>query len=226
MAEITTPAAVQTPVAPAAAPATIATPPAAPAAAPTEQPAAEQSLGQKLLNLLKLGEDKGGAAAPATPPDEGGAGEGAAAPAANADGKTFTQADIDAAVAAALAGEQEKARLAKLSPEERAKAEASASAKEVETLKAQLLQRDLKQTAVGALSKAGLPVELADMLTYTSEAAMQKSLAAMQTAFTTALSAALTEKLRGKTPAGLGGAAFAEGNVRDQIAQNIRGGLN
>ena len=40
------------------------------------------------------------------------------------------------------------------------------------------------------------------------------------------LEAAVKERLRGKTPEGLGGAASAENAIKDQIAQNIRGGLN
>ena len=40
------------------------------------------------------------------------------------------------------------------------------------------------------------------------------------------LEAAVKERLRGKTPEGLGGAATAENALKDQIAQNIRGGLN
>ena len=44
--------------------------------------------------------------------------------------------------------------------------------------------------------------------------------------FLASLEAAVKERLRGKTPEGLGGAATAENALKDQIAQNIRGGLN
>lgn len=224
MAENTTPAAVETSAATA--------PGAAPeASAAAQTPAAEQlSVGQKLLNLLGLGSEKSEttpASTPANTPAEAGTGAGATTPAAAAtQEKTFTQADLDAAVAKALADKDEAARLAKLPPEERAKAESEAKDKEIAGLQAKLLQRDLKQTAVAMLDQAGYPVALADMLDYTSKESMEKSLAAVQETFKSSLEAALKEKLRGKTPAGLGDAGGSEGAIRDQIAQNIRGGLN
>ena len=53
---------------------------------------------------------------------------------------------------------------------------------------------------------------------------MEKSMAHVQGVFKGCLEAAVKERLRGKTPEGLGGAASAENAIRDQIAQNIRGG--
>lgn len=144
-------------------------------------------------------------------------------------GKTYSQADLDAALAKAQQDwetkAQEKAKLEKLSPEERSKAEAAAKDQEVSELKAQLLAKDLKETAVGSLNKDGFPVELADLLDYTSKENMEKSLTTVQDVFKNALASALKDKLRGKTPTGLGDAANAEGSLKDQIAQNIRGGL-
>lgn len=144
-------------------------------------------------------------------------------------GKNYTQTDLDAALEKAKleweANVQEKARLEKLSPEERAKAEAEAKDKELAGLKAQLLAKDLKQSAVSTLDKEGFPVKLAELVDYTSKENMESSLATVQNVFQEALAAALKEKLRGKTPAGLGDAASAEGSMKDQIAQNIRGGL-
>ena len=210
--EGTTPAAVETSAATA--------PGAVPEASAAEQtPAAEQlSVGQKLLNLLGLGSEKSEtipASTPANTPTEAGVGAGANnTPTVTVNQeKAFTQADLDAAVA-------------KLPPEEKAKAEAEAQKKEIAGLQAQLLQRDLKQTAVATLDQAGYPVALADMLDYTSKESMEKSLTAVQETFKSSLEAALKEKLRGKTPAGLGDAGGSEGAIRDQIAQNIRGGLN
>ncbi|MEY8355250.1 DUF4355 domain-containing protein [Lachnospiraceae bacterium 54-53] len=145
-------------------------------------------------------------------------------------GKTYSQADLDAAIAKAQADfetrAKEKERLSKLSPEERSKAETEAKDKEVSDLKAQLLARELKETALGALSKDGFPVELAGILDYTSKENMEKSLSTVQDVFKQALAAALTEKLRGKTPAGLGDASVSENSLRDQIARNIRKGIS
>ena len=138
-------------------------------------------------------------------------------------GKTYTEADlkaeIDKAKAAWTAEQQEQARLAKLTPEERAKAEADAKDQK-------LLQRDLKDAALAKLEKEGFPVGLADLLTYTDQESMEKSLERVQEVFKTSLEAAVKERLRGRTPEGLGGAATAENALKDQIAQNIRGGLN
>ncbi len=219
MAENTTPAAAET--------SAVTTPGTAPeTSAAAQTPAAEQlSVGQKLLNLLGLGTEKteeATAASSAAPAASGGTGTGAAA----APEQKYTQADLDAAVAKAMAQKEEAARLAKLPSEERAKAQAEAKDAEIAGLQAQLLQRDLKQTAVAALDQAGYPVALADMLDYTSKDNMEKSLATVQETFKSSLAAALKEKLRGKTPAGLGDAGGSEGAIRDQIAQNIRGGLN
>ena len=107
--------------------------------------------------------------------------------------------------------------MAKLTPEERAKAESDAKDQQLADLQAKLLQRDLKE---------GFPVGLADLLTYTDQESMEKSLVRVQEVFKASLEAAVKERLRGKTPEGLGGAATAENALKDQIAQNIRGGLN
>lgn len=147
-----------------------------------------------------------------------------------AQSKTYTEADlkaeIDKAKAAWAAEQQEQARLAKLTPEERAKAEADAKDQKLADLEAKLLQRDLKDAALAKLEKEGFPVGLADLLTYTDQASMEKSLERIQEVFKASLEAAVKDRLRGRTPEGLGGAATAENAMKDQIAQNIRGGLN
>ena len=58
------------------------------------------------------------------------------------------EAKIAEAKAAWEAEQQEKQRLAKLPPEERAKAEGEAQAQELTKLRTELLQRDLKDAAV------------------------------------------------------------------------------
>ena len=142
-------------------------------------------------------------------------------------GKSYSEADVEAKIAEAKAAweaeQQEKQRLAKLSPEERAKAEGEAQ--ELTKLRTELLQRDLKDAAVKKLTDEGFPVGLADLLTYTDKESMEKSLQQTQEVFKSALEAAVKERLRGKTPEGLGGGAKAENTVKDQIAQGIRGGM-
>lgn len=145
------------------------------------------------------------------------------------DGKSYSEADVEAKIAEAKAAweaeQQEKQRLAKLSPEERAKAEGEAKEQELTKLRAELLQRDLKDAALKKLTDEGFPVGLADLLTYTDQESMEKSLKHTQEVFKGALEAAVKERLRGKTPEGLGGGAKAENTVKDQIAQSIRGGM-
>lgn len=181
---------------------------------------------QKFLVSLGIGggKDKGTGAQQETH-EEGEKAQGAAAET----GKSYTKQDLDTALEKARleweTSAKEKARLEKLSPEERAKAEAEAKDKELEGLKAQLLARDLKQAAVGTLDKEGFPVKLAELVDYSSKENMENSLATVQSVFQEALAAALKDKLRGKTPIGLGDAASTEGSMKDQIAQNIRGGL-
>ena len=145
------------------------------------------------------------------------------------DGKSYSETDVEAKIAEAKATweaeQQEKQRLAKLSPEERAKAEGEAKEQELTKLRAELLQRDLKDAALKKLTDEGFPVGLADLLTYTDQESMEKSLKHTQEVFKGALEAAVKERLRGKTPEGLGGGAKAENTVKDQIAQSIRGGM-
>ena len=206
---------------------------AAPAPEGTAQPGAEgaaptaeqQKTFQSFLERLFSG--KGKEADPAQEPG------GTAAPSGGTQepgSVTYTEADLQAkleeAKAAWAAEQQEQARLAKLSPEERAKAEADADRQKVAELEAKLLQRDLKDTALAKLEKDGYPVGLAELLNYTDQDSMEKSLGHTTEIFKAALEAAVKERLRGKTPEGLGGAAMAENNMKDQIAANIRGGLN
>lgn len=208
--------------------ATPATPTTAAPAQTTEgsAPTAEQQNAfQKFLGSLFGGKDK-----EAAPP----AAEGGPAPADGAKqepgGTTYTEADLqaklEAAKAAWAAEQEEQARLQKLSPEDRAKAEADAKDKKLTELETKLLQRDLKDTALARLQKDGFPVGLADLLNYSDQASMEQSLEHAQGVFKATLEAAVKERLRGKTPEGLGGAANAENALKDQIARNIRGGLN
>lgn len=139
--------------------------------------------------------------------------------------KTFTQADIDAAVAAAQQGWDKERQREKLSPEERTKAERDEATQKVAGLEQKLLAFELKTAAVASLTKDGFPVGLADMLDYTDKAGMEKSLAALTKMYKDNLAEGIQQRLRGKTPEGLGGAAGTENMIKDQIAKNIRGGI-
>ena len=89
-------------------------------------------------------------------------------------------------------------------PEAVRKAEEDAKKdKELEKLKHDILVRDCKDSAVKNLSTAGLPVELADVLDYTSEETVEKSLGVVKDVFVACLEKGIKERLKGKTPVGL-----------------------
>lgn len=187
------------------------------AQAGTEGTQAEQLSGlEKLLEKIGLGKKAEAAG-------EGQQAAAGTAQAGAADGKTYTQAEVDTMLEQKLkeaeTRQQEAKRMEELTPEERAKAEN-------EQLKSQLLRRDLKESATAALDKEGLPVGLADILDYSSKEKMEASLTKVQGTFLSCLQAAVNQRLRGKTPEGLGGAANTENAIKDEIAKNIRGGLN
>lgn len=143
--------------------------------------------------------------------------------------KTYTEAELQAALEAKQAewdaARTKAAELDNMDPAARAKAELDAKEAELAEARAQLLRKDLKDEAIKTLSEDGYPAALADMVDYTSKDAMQRSLQQVQATFKDSLAAAINERLRGKTPAGLGGAAKNENALRDEIAQHIRGGL-
>lgn len=146
-----------------------------------------------------------------------------------AEKKTFSEEDVNSAIESArqkwLEEQKEAERISKLSPEEKEKEEQQKKDKELESLRGQLLQRDLKEQAVSALDKEGFPVKLAETLDYSSKENMEKSLKGTMDVFRDSLKVAIETRLKGKTPEGLGGAASAENMIKDQIAKNIRGGM-
>ena len=159
--------------------------------------------------------------------EEKAAEKGTEPPAGKTEEKSFSQAEMDAAIEKAKqdweAQAEEAKRQAKLSPEEKAAEEQKKKDEQIADLQAKLLKSDLQKKATASLEKDGYPVGLAELLDYTSEEAMEKSLSKLTETFKGSLQAAVESRLRGKTPAGLGNAASAENMLRDQIARNIRG---
>lgn len=181
---------------------------------------------QRLGKLLGIGDGDGkgdGDGDPAAPV------EGKKTEPVPKDGKTYTEADLQARIDAAKSQwqteQEEQARLAKLSPEERAKAEAAKTSDRIAQLEAQLLAHDLKDKAVARLSGDGYPVGLADLLPLTSEQDMTAACDKLTEAFDAAVAATVKERLRGKTPEGLGNGANANEAILNEIAKNIRGGI-
>lgn len=143
--------------------------------------------------------------------------------------KGFSQDEVNAAIEAAkkqwLDEQTEQERLKKLSPEEREKEEKVKKDEKISELEKKLVQRELKDTAISDLANEGYPVKLAEILTYSDKDSMNANLKTLKEVFKESLATAINERLKGKTPAGLGGAANAENMIKDQIAKNIRGGM-
>lgn len=144
-----------------------------------------------------------------------------------AEKKSFTQADVDAAIEAArqkwMNEAAEAERVKKLTPEEKAKEEQEKKDSEIASLRSRLLQKELRESATKTLEADGFPVGLADVLDYSSKDRMEETLKNTTKVFKESLAMAIQSRLKGKTPEGLGGAASSENLIRDQIAKNIRG---
>lgn len=112
--------------------------------------------------------------------EEKAAEKGTEPPAGKTEDKSFSQADMDAAIEKAKqdweAQAEEAKRQAKLSPEEKAAEEQKKKDEQIAELQAKLLKSDLQKKATASLEKDGYPVGLAELLDYTSEEAMEKSL--------------------------------------------------
>lgn len=141
--------------------------------------------------------------------------------------KNFSQADLDAAITAARKQWDDEAaeaeRVKKLPPEQREAEEQLKKDARIADLEGQLLKKELREAAVKALEKDGYPAGLAETLDYSSKDRMEESLKNTVQIFKDSLASAVTARLKGKTPEGLGGAATGENLLRDQIARNIRG---
>lgn len=141
--------------------------------------------------------------------------------------KTYSAAEMEAALADARKKWEKEAaeaeRVKKLSPEEKAADDQAKKDAKIADLQAQIMRRDLKDAAVDSLRKEKLPEQLSDVLDYSNEDAMKKSLKTLSDVFKSSLSGAVQTRLRGKTPEGLGAAAASENMIADQIAKNIRG---
>lgn len=186
----------------------------------TESTPEKVSALQKFINGLFGGGKEADGAEPEKKEDKNAA-EG------TAEEKSFSQADVDAAIEAAkqkwLEEAAEAERIKKLTPEEKAKEEQEKKDSEIASLRSQLLQKELRENATKALETDGFPVGLADVLDYSSKERMEATLANTTKVFKESLAVAIQTRLKGKTPEGLGGAASAENLIRDQIAKNIRG---
>lgn len=139
----------------------------------------------------------------------------------------FKQAELDAIIAKRLAKVQkdmetkiaeakaEGERLAKLSEAERKKAEEDANRKKLEDREREITRRELRAGAMEKLAEKGLPKGLAEVLDYTDEDSCDNSLKALETAFRTAVNAAVEDRLKGNPPGGGGSGSGAGGGKPD-----------
>ena len=138
--------------------------------------------------------------------------------------KTYTQAEFDKALLAETdkrvnqalenkkaewekdyserlkAEKDEAARLAKMSADERAKAEFDKRVKDFEDREAKHNAERLEFECTKQLAGEKLPVEFASMLTGADAEATKANIETFKTAFSKAIEDAVTEKLKGTTP--------------------------
>lgn len=143
---------------------------------------------------------------------------------------TYSQEALDAAVKKAqeelLAQQEEEKRKAKLSPEEKAAEETAQIRKQNEELAGKLRRMELEQKAAKALSEKKLPAGLSEFLDYSDEARMAASLEKLGKVYQEELEGGIKERLKGKTPEGLGAAgSLTDSLVNAEIAKRIRGGF-
>lgn len=116
--------------------------------------------------------------------------------------------------------EWEKSRFEKVA--DTLKEEASPEERRIAELEKQIQQNDLKHYVVQELGKNKIPLVMAEFLDYTDKERTEKSLAKMSNIFTEAVNQAVTERLRGKTPPGLGKQLGAK-TTQDDFTRTIKG---
>ena len=150
----------------------------------------------------------------------------------------FSKADIDKAVKDALS-KQEKAfnkrleaekkeavRLAGLDEKQRAEEEKKRSEAEFEKEKAEFARKQLIFDTKEKLSGKRLPTQFAEMLTGADEETTSANIESFENMFAEAVTAAVNERLKGKTPrTPSGGSSGGTDNMNDIIKASIRGGF-
>ncbi len=138
--------------------------------------------------------------------------------------KTFTPEELERFVeekrreweAEQKAAEQE--RLQRLPEEERLKQEKLSAQDELAKLKEEIGKLKVRDKLIDYLNKHGYPIGLEKILPYTSdEEAAMKSMEMLIETFDESVYAAVRERLRGKTPEGLGRNHNTSEAIRNQI---------
>lgn len=85
---------------------------------------------------------------------------------------------------------------------------------QIKKLEAELFKRDLKEKVVARLSEAHMPASAADVIAYTNEAETMERVEVFITTFKQILQSSIKERLRGRTPEGLGNSNNIENTDR------------
>ncbi|MFV0342755.1 MAG: DUF4355 domain-containing protein [Anaerocolumna sp.] len=91
----------------------------------------------------------------------------------------------------------------------------------IEELKAELSRRDLKDKVNATLTEKRLPIGLADLVHYSDESGTMKHLEKVMGTVNQLVEEGIKERLKGKTPAGLGGATYSENSLTDTFAKTF-----
>ena len=94
----------------------------------------------------------------------------------------------------------EAEKLAKMTKEEKAQYMQQKREKELTDREAAITRKELMAEAKNTLASDGLPQELAEVLNYADAESCNKSIAAVEKAFQSAVQAAVEERLKGKDP--------------------------
>ena len=144
--------------------------------------------------------------------------------------KTFTEADIEAAKEEArkqlLAEQEEEKRRAKLSPEEKEAEDKKKAEAHTKELEAKILKMELEKKAGDLLKEKRLPAGLLRLLNFESEDKLKESLDTVDKVYKEELQTGVNEKLKGKTPKGLGPSGnIGEELMTAEIRKRVRGGF-
>ena len=118
----------------------------------------------------------------------------------------------------------EAEKLAKMNAEQKAEYEKQKKEQELADREAQITKRELSATAKETLADKGLPIQLAEILNYTSAEACQASIDAVEKAFQEAVTKAVDEKLRGGNPpkkAPVSGQTFTKEQIAAMTPEEI-----
>lgn len=94
----------------------------------------------------------------------------------------------------------EAEKLAKMTAQEKAEYMQQKKEKELSDREADITRRELMATAKNTLTEKGMPIELAEILNYADAESCNKSIAAVEKAFQSAVETAVEERLKGGKP--------------------------